>query len=286
MKVTARSAGSPDYLIDIVVDGLVRLLGRDNVHVHYNRIDTQDSTKSQLFQSFGGDNRFPSKEGELLVSSSRVPPAELSEWKKITGRKVIVIDGEDDAALNYQVLELCDVYFKREFFSFIKYPPHVRPLPFAAIPESIPETLGRDIPVTFSAKFTSMIRGDLQKILKDMFPANPSGMYAKGKYNEILARTLVGVSARGAGWDTYRYWETAYFGCALLSQRPQIVIPENFIEGEEAVFFEDANDFKGKLENLLSDALRCRTLGAAARKACAGRHLSVHRAKTVLQSAV
>jgi len=50
MKVAVVSNGSPDYLIDIVTDGLIRLVGRERVHLSYNQISTANSMQSQLFQ--------------------------------------------------------------------------------------------------------------------------------------------------------------------------------------------------------------------------------------------
>jgi hypothetical protein len=37
LKVAVVSTGSPDFQIDIVADGLIRLLGKENVHLDYNR---------------------------------------------------------------------------------------------------------------------------------------------------------------------------------------------------------------------------------------------------------
>jgi len=285
MKVSVVSNGSPDYLIDIVADGLIRLLGRDRIHLKYNQTSTTNLHQSQLFQGFDGKNKIDFLDASLLVASVRSKPEDLETWIRGTrGGKVAIIDGEDDTAVRQFYYKSSAVYFKREFLQNWKNYDRVRPLPFAAIPEDTQDPQQRNIPVTFSAAVTSPIRAEILKALKEMKIQTETSALPKKEYNAILSRSLVGISARGAGWDTYRYWETAYFGCALLSQRLGIVIPGNFVDGTEAIFFDGLGDFRKKLEGLLSDPSRAAAIGKNARKACLDRHLSIHRAKTVLES--
>lgn len=285
MKVAVISNGSPDYLIDIVTDGLIRLMGRDRLHLRYNQTSTADPYRSQLLSGFGGQNKIDFLEANLLIASVRTNPAEIVAWVKETrGGRVAVVDGEDDPGLRHAHYHVASIYYKREFLPNAGYPARVRPLPFAAIPEDRLEVPARDIPVTFSVGITSPIRIEIQSALKAMGVKADMGIRVKNEYNSILARALIGISARGAGWDTYRYWETAYFGCALLSQRLAITIPGNFVDGTEAVFFDGMDDFKKKLEGLLADPSKAAAIGNASRAACMERHLSIHRAKTVLES--
>jgi hypothetical protein len=285
MKAAVISSGSPDYLIDIVADGLIRLLGRDNVHLRYNRTSTENPMQSQLFRDFSVQNKIDFLESNILVASVRSNPADISAWARETrGGKVAIVDGEDDPVIRQSHYSISTLYFKREFLRNVSYPGLVRPLPFAAIPEDIPEPSVREIPVTFSVGITSPIRIEILRVLKAMGVHAETVTRPKKDYNALLSKSMIAVSARGAGWDTYRYWETAYFGCALLSQRLGIVIPENFVDGTEAVFFDGVDDFKKKLEALLADRPRALAIGKGSRNACMDRHLSVHRAKTVLQS--
>lgn len=285
MKVAVISNGSPDYLIDIVTDGLIRTLGRDRVHLRFNQTSTADPYRSQLLNGFGGQNKIDFLEANLLVASVRSNPADIAAWVKEThGGRVAIADGEDDPIIRTTHYSLAAIYYKREFLPGAGYPSRVRPLPFAAIPEEIPQVQARDIPVTFSVGITSPIRIEIQSALKAMPVKADMAIRTKTEYNSILARSLIGISARGAGWDTYRYWETAYFGCALLSQRLGITVPANFVDGTEAIFFDGMDDFRKKLEWLLADPARAAAIGKASRTACMERHLSIHRAKTVLES--
>ena len=54
MKVGVISKGSPDYLIDIVTDGLIRLLGRQSVALDYNVRGGCSGSYAHLLQGFQG----------------------------------------------------------------------------------------------------------------------------------------------------------------------------------------------------------------------------------------
>lgn len=294
MKVAVVSTGSPDFQIDIVADGLVRLLGKENVHLDYNRRVAPDSRYSQLMMGFQYPNAFELDAADFLVVSTRTPLSVAKKWKERTGKgKVAVLDGEDDPNLRHNVRE-ATVYFKREYLKGTSYPSNVIPLPFAAIPEDIPANSHRDIPVFWCGLVRNGIRLDITKALREMGIKIEEGRHdnamavggitGKAGYNERLARSLVGISARGAGWDTYRYWEVPYFGAVLMSHRLGIVIPEDFIDGKEAVFFNDAKDMKEKLGGLLKDESRIKAIAEAGARAVQERHLSIHRAKKVIEA--
>lgn len=54
------------------------------------------------------------------------------------------------------------------------------------------------------------------------------------------------------------------------------------VENKEAIFFSDVIDFQHKLIKLLADPEKALAIGREGRKACLERHMSTHRAKTVL----
>ena len=67
-------------------------------------------------------------------------------------------------------------------------------------------------------------------------------------YISMLERSRLALSTRGTGYDTFRYWEIPYNGAALLSQRIPIFIPNNFIDGESALYFDNQKELKSKIE--------------------------------------
>ena len=110
------------------------------------------------------------------------------------------------------------------------------------------------------------------------------GEMPKAAYNAALSRALVGISARGIGWDTYRYWEVPYFGTLLFSQRLRIVIPGDFREDQEAVYWLSIEEMRAKLTGLLMEPHRTEDLARAGQEASRNRHLSRHRAQAVLEA--
>lgn len=284
MKVGVISRGSPDYLIDIVTDGLIRLLGRSSVAVDYNVRFGSDSKGSyqHLCRGLSGPEPFDIHDADLLIASDRSIEA-ARRWKtKAKKSKIGILDGEDGSGLNSAGVSLAKVYFKREYLSGTRYAAKVRPLPFAAIPEEMPPEMKR-AGVFYSGAITHHFRKEIVEALASMgLPGAPR--QDKAAYNRKLREASIGVAIRGCGWDTYRYWEIPYFGAALLAQRTGHIIPDNFRDGEEAVFYGTAAEFRTKLGWMMQHPEETARIGIAGQKAITDRHLSIHRAKTVLES--
>lgn len=298
MKVAVVSTGSPDYLVDIVADGMIRLLGRQNVHIdfkmregYYKGRQDPGSRIPQIFENFFEvENQFQIEEAEVLVVSNRSGVGIVQDWKKKTGKQeVAVLDGEDQSSLQEEFLPVVKTYFKREYLKGKQYDRKIYPITFAAIPEQLVEGIERTKPVFFVAWKTHPFREKVAEALLEMgfkvVPCNEATM-SKASYNKEMSGSLIGVSAAGAGWDTYRYWEVPYFGCMLFSQRLDIVIEHNFVEGEEAEFFSSIDELKVKLKSLVGDLDKVKRLAKYGEKKCMEKHLSIHRAKKVLEKIV
>lgn len=285
MRIGVISRGSPDYLIDVVMDGLVRLFGRSALSLDYNVRGELGGPYAHLLEGVEGPEPFPLEEADVLVASNR-SLAEARHWMDRTGkRSVAIIDGEDDDTIREPWPSRVPVYFKREYIAGRRYPANVRPLPFGAIPEPKPEPSVVE-PRAFVAFHVENhpFRRDVVQALSSMGFSPSPRTSTKREYNEMLARSLVGIAVRGGGWDTYRYWEIPYFGSVLLSQRPAIEIPQNFVEGLEATFFSSVHELKSKLQSLLANPERTREMARLGTKACEERHLSVNRARTVIEA--
>lgn len=288
--------GSPDMLADIVADGLFRLLGRENVHLVTGVTGTEDPMKSQFLQGYGVANSIDFLDTEALILSTRSGMDDLEHWTGRTGRRAVAfLDGEDDAVIRGAQVSRSRVYFKREYLPGKTYHERVRPLPFGAIPETVHLPTGMDVLPPFPGpglrkgvfckwRENDPVRGIISGILNEMAVDAARDLWQKDHYNEGLADALVGVSARGVGWDTYRYWETPYWGAVLLAQRPGIVIPGDFEDGREAVFWKTPDEFRARLGELLGDRPRAEAIASAGCKAVLERHLSTHRAQTVLEA--
>jgi hypothetical protein len=283
-RVSVYSTGSPDFLMDVVSDGMIRLLGRSSVHVRYNRTTAPHPKFDHLFRDFAKENAFGYHDADLMVCSIRCPIEEVLDWGRRTGKPYAVVDGEDDAVVRDRHRKGSKAYFKREYLEGRAYAPGVHPLPMGAILEDLPPAdLPRTGGVFYQGRDNWPIREEVRSALHEMgFATGPDTM-PKAEYNVALSRCRIGISARGVGWDTYRYWEIPYFGTLLLSQRLKLVIPDNFHEDREAVFWSSIDEMRAKLTGLLMEPGRLSELALAGREASRNRHLSIHRAKTVLE---
>lgn len=283
-KVSVYSTGSPDYLLDVVADGMVRLLGRESVHIRYNRIDAPAAKFDHLFARFNEENRFGFEDTDLLVCSIRCPLADLDRWVREVGRPVAIVDGEDDTVIRDAYRRRGRAYLKREYLPQRAYMPDVLPLPMGAIPEDLPPAEERTTPVFYAGRDNSEIRVACRRILAARGYVHLEDHYSKGDYNRMISKAKIGVSARGVGWDTYRYWETPYFGALLLSQEVGLVIPGDFQPDREAVYFRSPEEMALKIDQLLYDPGRLEGIAQAGREAVLSRHLSKHRAERVLEA--
>ena len=86
------------------------------------------------------------------------------------------------------------------------------------------------------------------------------------EYFKILQHTKVGLSTRGVGFDTFRYWEIPCTGAALLSTKPKTVIPNNFIDEEDALFFENESEMSAKFEKYVIKSDEWREIASRGQK--------------------
>lgn len=75
------------------------------------------------------------------------------------------------------------------------------------------------------------------------------------EYVEIMRSSKLAVSLPGNGFDTIRYWEIPYYGTALVSQRLPLVIENDFVDMDSAIFFSDFIEFKQKVLEVLRKGL-------------------------------
>jgi hypothetical protein len=229
------------------------------------------------------------------------------------------VDGEDDPYVR-GIASHVDVYFKREtlrsgirlhvrmparrLYHRRRYPERWRdplrreiavatsrfrgvvPLPFGIIDTGFEPRAEKDVDVAFLASPTSPER---VRVAEELRALEREGAVVESATNanlpwldyiELLSRSRIAVSVRGLGYDTYRYWEIPYAGALLLSEPVQTIIPDNFVDGREAVFApvdrlaERARELLGQDNRAIAEAGRQKLLAL---------HTSVHRARTVLE---
>lgn len=102
-------------------------------------------------------------------------------------------------------------------------------------------------------------------------------------YLEEISRCKIVLNFRGGGWDTMRYWETPAMETFMISQKPEILIPNNFEENKHVAWVsENLSNLIDKIDYyLLNDDERNR-MATNAREHLLKYHLNTHRAQFLL----
>jgi spore maturation protein CgeB len=102
------------------------------------------------------------------------------------------------------------------------------------------------------------------------------------KYMKIIAKSWMSISCRGLGFDTYRFWEIPYAGAVLVSEEPKIVIPNNFTDGKNAIFFSSSKELCKKLDYYIGNYDVLKTIARNGREHLLKYHTPMARAKYII----
>jgi len=92
---------------------------------------------------------------------------------------------------------------------------------------------------TRKSKMSSRVSGSLlAKLQGDPYVDEAAWQSKLGfeEHYQLLGRSKMGLSIRGSGFDTVRYWEIVASKTLLISERPSISIPNNFEHEKHAIF--------------------------------------------------
>lgn len=213
----------------------------------------------------------------------------------------VIVEGEDYSDIRWDVIKELhpQMYFKREYLKNtpIRYPhdlgywPPILPCPFSAITDTIPK-VNEDEKVysLFSVHGdTHELRKEVTRRLLDMnipssyiwinadFFFKKNNPYANDvvtptrlnyqEYLEHVAKSRIGVSVRGWGRDTLRRWEIPLFNTLLFTHDIGLEIPNDFKDGETAVFFNsDLSDLEDKVRCYMEDEQLCKKIAKAGKE--------------------
>jgi len=105
------------------------------------------------------------------------------------------------------------------------------------------------------------------------------------EYYELMARSKMALSVRGGGFDTLRYWEIPATKTVLLSEQPDIEIPNNFVHEQQALFFKpDLSDLVGLVRSYARDERLCAEIAQRGYEHLLRHHTCERRAEYVLET--
>ena len=321
MKILYINSHSADYVQDLTYRGLVKIFGLKNVidykwnqkyHIPYKKYPKNlGYVKGSLLPSLA--NRAVKNFDIVFVGSAKVDCFEtyLTFLDRIPRDiPVVFIDGGDKPVIGmdlsvYGRPELYeraiqkrpfDLVFKREKIIGQDYGENVHPLPMSFNMDRVRNFSNtKKYDVSFWAVESWPIRSQALDILSGKFDCKDNGTgrnqkFSKYKrkgefYLEELARCKIVLNFRGGGWDTMRYWEVPAVGSFMISQKPQLEIPNNFEHQKHIVFCrDDLSDLIELCEYYLKNDTAREQIAANGKSHLLQYHTDVKRAEHIIKT--
>lgn len=322
MRVLYINRKKPDYLQDLSYTGLVKLLGAKNVieypwntryHLNYRKYPKNiGQMKGTFFDSIKA--QLNKKVFDVVVVAS-CHPETIDMYEKIlndipSSVKTVFLDGGDMPEIagdlerignkeNYNKIisfREFDYIFKREYLIDKQYDSNVYSLPFSFNYDHLPKLAENyKYDVAFWAVESDPIRTKALELIEDRYDCRENGTTKnqimkkykrKGKYYlQELSACKIGLNFRGVGWDTLRFWEIPAVGGFMISQKPQIIIENDFTDGENLVYCkDDLSDLTDLCDYYLKNDEKRRKIAQNARRHIEQFHTDIHRAKKIIET--
>lgn len=295
----------PNYGLDVLYDGLCDVLDDENVvdfpskpTLHGDRPLTQANypcmflRKSQALPPDEIVERLDKNDFDIVLYGDvrgTMDAAGLPHLLRRVAAPIVLVDQEDTPVDHSQertthVGVRFALQFKREKLSGIRYAARTYPLPFA-FPESyLPQhqPVHRERTVFWAGHRMFGLRRLYLEYVEQQFGLQLDRLLPPDQYALEMLSSQIGLSFFGFGFDTVRYWEIPAHGCMLLAERPPIEIPENFKDGESAVFFDDLPELSEKLEYYLAHPSEVQRIAEAGHRLLRRHHTGKARAEQML----
>jgi hypothetical protein len=177
-------------------------------------------------------------------------------------------------------------------------PKNVFPLPFSLDTTKVPILPPNPTPkfqVQFWAVESSETRKRVFALLKGRYDCEENGtrvgqkfrqyMFRGNSYFRAVNQCRISLSFSGAGFDTLRYWEIPALGSLLISERPTIQIPNNFVHQKHAIFCKnDLSDLLDLIDYYLVHEKERNAIIQASQKHCLAYHTHLCRSTYLLET--
>jgi glycosyltransferase involved in cell wall biosynthesis len=306
MRILFLTHAYPNYVPDLLLHGLRKLIGPDVVDfprkdcLYHGVLGLGVCPQDQLCPGwFPKDNGMIDRQEvwrkahrghfHLIVCDVRALASVAPQLNGYTG-PLAVIDGEDTPQTlppgNY-------VVFRRETdgadFSI--------PLPMA-LPEEVLKWITHYdfLPKKFSIGFLGSTHdGERKRCVEQLarwypdalFQATgipskenpaPSGRMSRDTYYRTLQQCRFVLTLPGAGLDTFRFWENTACNSVHASARMPLFIPNDFLEGRHLIRFDDLNELRSKIDDILNNPGLEKMMKDQAREHLTRHHLTTRRA--------
>jgi hypothetical protein len=101
-------------------------------------------------------------------------------------------------------------------------------------------------------------------------------------YINFIKKSYIGISAWGAGNSCRRMWEIISKGTCCFAQKNEILIPNNFEDGENIVFYSTTDEFNEKIKYYLNNKSKTIEIGKKGQEHLKKYHTSKKRVEYIL----
>lgn len=228
---------------------------------------------------------------QLHETGKRLPPA-------------IMLDGEDNTSIRHDYIEAFRpiVYFKRELPEVVslQYGCKLRALPLASYvwncaftPQIIKDkwvTTEKEFDVVCVAGSTNPYRKEVVEAILSLGDRYKMKVGVDSGYRvsafehlKLLSRAKIGISIRGWGEDTVRYWEIPSFPTMLLSDKLDLIKPDPFVTNETCDEYDNPVDCVEKIKYWL-DNDRWKKVATAGYEHCRKHHTVLERGRAIMKA--
>jgi hypothetical protein len=194
-------------------------------------------------------------------------PGGNKRFDQETMAKILAGDQTVRGAIDYSLLKKCRAYFRREK----PYVEGVTPLPFGIERRYLDFYQPNQVKdIDFFCIFGQIefppLRGQAQQALIKFcqthhlkcvtevtagFSANSDKSAGRADFYKLLARSKIGISIGGGGFDTARFWEILANNCLLLTERIELYGPSSTDLAYERIWqFSNLAEFESQLARL------------------------------------
>jgi hypothetical protein len=111
---------------------------------------------------------------------------------------------------------------------------------------------------------------------------SPAGRLGRNDYYMSIQKCRIVLTLRGAGFDTFRFWENAACNAVHLSQKMRLFIPNDFEEGQSILRFLDIDNLRRLIDLVLENKINSQQIAENGRNHLINFHLTTKRAVYLL----
>lgn len=247
------------------------------------------------------------KEIQYLVGNNRQIDTFISFLEKIDNESlksigIIFLEEEEDPGFNHHfwcLEKLKHVYHKIDIHYKVDYIENrvgnyskIRPF-YLSVPENkilkeintVKPFAEREVDICYIVGNSHPNRQYYFNLLKEVKGNNiiefGTHKYNLNQYFNTINNSKIFISVRGNGWSNTRNVEGPFCGAALFTESLDITIPNDYIDGHSAIFFNNENLIE-KLNFYLENPKKLNSLAKKSRIHCLNYHTSVVRAKQMV----